>query len=408
MDQAPLRQRWLNVVLAAAFINTSYGTLSYSFSVLVTRQAAGGSLGTGTVALAFSLALLVSGVAAVGAGVVADTVGSRRMMAGGAALGAASLALFAACRQPWQCLLVLPLLMGPAMAATFYEPVYVLMNRWFAAPERPRAYGVLTLLSGVSITIFTPLTQALVAALGWREAVLVLAGLLLVAGTAVPVFLAEPAVAPRAGWRPSDLVRNLTDGIRHTTPAFWVFSSAFFFATAAFSGYSFHMVAQLETRGFEDADVARAIAVTGLVSLPARFGLPFLSGRAGSAQLLAACLALLAGAALIASAAETWWQVWVYIGVFGVVFGAVYPLRALVASERFAGPYFGRVIGLQALTVALGRAAGPATIAAIGTDRAAYETGFRLAAAVLVVAAIVTWLSMRGRPLPAAVEVQVR
>ena len=31
-------RRWMPVVLAACFINTSYGTLSYAFSVLVTES----------------------------------------------------------------------------------------------------------------------------------------------------------------------------------------------------------------------------------------------------------------------------------------------------------------------------------------------------------------------------------
>ncbi len=272
------------------------------------------------------------------------------------------------------------------------------MNRWFEASDRPRAYGVLTLLSGVSITIFTPLTQVLVEAFGWRAAVLWLAAILLAVGAIVPGFLTEPAErAPRAG-AIRGFARDLVAGVRFTTPAFWVFSIAFFAATAAFSGFSFHMISQLETRGFDEGGVARAIAITGLISLPARFALPFISARAGSSALLAGCLALHAVSAVIASGAGQWWQVWLYVGVFGTVFGAVYPLRALVASEQFAGPFFGRIIGLQALTVALGRAAGPAAIAVIGTDRAGYATGFQIAAGVLVVSAAVVWLSMRRRP----------
>ncbi|MBN9492828.1 MFS transporter [bacterium] len=92
-------------------------------------------------------------------------------MAGGALLGCVGLALLAASQSVWQFVLVLALVCGPAMAATFYEPVYVLMNRWFTAEERPRAYGILTLLSGFSITIYTPLTRWLVDEFGWRQAV---------------------------------------------------------------------------------------------------------------------------------------------------------------------------------------------------------------------------------------------
>jgi len=385
------------VALAAAFINTSYGTLSYAFSVLVTDEAAGGAFGRDVVSLGFGLALLVSGVAAIAIGTVADIFGSRRLLAFGSVVGAAGLGLFAAAQEAWQAVAVLAVVVGPAMAATFYEPVYVLMNRWFEPAERPRAYGVLTLLSGVSITIFTPLTRFFVDAFGWRGGTLGLAVILLVVGTVVPLLLWEPPHATaRAAKRRGSFWHETREGVRQTNGSFWVFSFAFFAATAAFSGVSFHMIAQLEGRGFEPGPVALAIAVTGIVSLPMRLLLPSLTARLPGAAILTACLLLLAVSAWIASVAGDWWQVWLYVAVFGAVFGAVYPLRALVVSERFDGPYFGRVIGLQALLVAFGRAAGPAVLGIFATGRTSYALGFQLAAVVMAVAALVMWASMRS------------
>lgn len=381
------------------FINTSYGTMSYAFSVLITSTGPGGEFGKGAVSLGFGLALLVSGVAGVFAGTIADLFGTRKLMAGGAALGAGGLALLAAVQEPWQLVLVMALVLGPSMAATFYEPVYVLMNRWFEPGQRPKAYGVLTLLGGFSITIYTPLTRWLVEAAGWREAVVILGVILLAVGLLVPALVHEPMERP-TGVRantPRTFIADSRDGLRHTTPLFWAFTLVFVVSTIAVSGFSFHMIAQLETRGFEEGAVANAIAVTGIVSLPARLLLPMLSGRVASSLLLSICFALLGLAAWLASAADAWWQVWVYIAVFGAVFGAVFPLRALVTAEGFAGPYFGRIIGLQALFVAIARAAGPIAIGAIGTSAAGYETGFRLAAVVLVFAAAATWFTMRGR-----------
>src|SRR5436190_6060718 len=118
----PLRGPWLQVVAAGLFIDVSYGTLSYAFSVLITDKAAGGTFGSGDLAAVFGLAVLVSGVAALGAGSIADQLGSRRLLIAGSTLGAVGLALFAACDELWQAALVFTLLLGPAMAATFYEP----------------------------------------------------------------------------------------------------------------------------------------------------------------------------------------------------------------------------------------------------------------------------------------------
>jgi MFS family permease len=286
------------------------------------------------------------------------------------------------------------LLMGPAMAATFYEPVYVLMNRWFEAAERPRAYAVLTVLSGFSVVIFTPLTRFLVDEVEWDGAVLILAGGLLLIGCVVPLALKEPAAVERGRVSVVGLSRETLGGWRYASPSFWWFSAAFFLASVASSGYSFHLLSQLETRGFDEGAVASAIAVTGFVSLPARFLLPFLSGRTPSAALLAACFVMLGIAAWVAAMAELWWHVWLYVGVYGAAYGAIYPLRGLVTSERFGGPYFGRLIGIQALLAAAARAAGPIAISAIGTDSDSYRIGFMLAGLLLLVAAAGTFWSM--------------
>lgn len=391
-------RRWLQVFAVAMFINTSYGTMSYAFSVLVTRSAAGGDFGPGVVSLGFGLALLVSGLFGIAVGTVADLFGTRRLMAAGAVVGAAGLLLLGAAQEAWQAVLVMMLLIGPATAATFYEPIYVLMNRWFTAAERPRAYGMLTFLSGFSITIFLPFTRYLVDEFGWRRGMIGLAATLLVVGLLVPLLVNEPIERSerRPGrMSPGRFLREAWEGLLQADARFWVFTAMMFAATTAFSGFSFHMVAQLETRGFDATDVANVIALTGIVSLPARLLLPMFSGRVAGAGLLAWCLGLLAVAAVIASRAGEWWEVWAYVAIFGAVFGAVYPLRALVVSERFAGPYFGRLMGLQALFITFGRAGGPVLMGAFGTDQRSYSIGFQVAAAVLFVSAITIWFSAR-------------
>ncbi len=393
-----MTRRWWQVVAASMFINTSYGTLSYAFSVLVTTEAAGGTFGVSAVSLAFGLALLVSGVAALVVGTIADLFGSRRLMICGSILGAAGLGALSLCDERWQLVAVMVLLLGPAMAATFYEPVYVLMNRWFAPHERPKAYGVLTMVSGISITIFTPLTSALVDGLGWRGAVAVLALILLTVGVGLPLWaIREPPLPPSARRTSArDIVVQTVRGLRAGNARFWTFTFAFFAANTAFSGYSFHLIAQLEARGFAQGDVANVVGLAGILSLPARLLMPALSGAANAVTLLAVCLAALGGAALLVSVAESWWQVWAYIVVYGAVFGAVYPLRALVTSERFSGAYFGRLLGTQALFVAVSRAAGPALIGFFASDAESYAVAFQISAAVLVAGAIVVAVSMRG------------
>lgn len=223
-----------------------------------------------------------------------------------------------------------------------------------------------------------------------------LAAILLAVGLAVPALVSEP---PRPTVeRRLPFFRESREGLRQAALGFWVLSLTMFVATAAFSGYSFHMVSQLETRGFEAGPVSLAIALTGLISLPARLWLPALTVRVPAAPLLAACLGALALAALLASVAANWWQVIVYVTLFGAVFGAVYPLRALVTGRWAADSHFGRLMGIQALFVNTGRAAGPAIIALIGTSESRYQAGFVFAAALLLVSGVALMLQERLRP----------
>ena len=212
----------------------------YAFSVLV-RIRGRWRFGAGVVSLGFGIAVLVSGVAGVFAGAIADLLGTRRLLAAGSLLGCAGLALAATTQEGWQLVLVLAFVLGPAMAATFYEPVYVLMNRWFTAEERPKAYGVLTLVGGFSITIFTPLTRWLVDEFGWRQAMVVLGVILAAVGTLVPAIVDEPfenREELHADARRSSRRRGRTAPRRR---GFWLFTGLLR-RDRAFSGFSFHMI----------------------------------------------------------------------------------------------------------------------------------------------------------------------
>ena len=67
------------------------------------------------------------------------------------------------------------------MARVLYEPAFVVLAKQFTdATERRRAMTVLTLVAALASFIFLPLSQALIDAYGWRDALLVLAGVLAV------------------------------------------------------------------------------------------------------------------------------------------------------------------------------------------------------------------------------------
>lgn len=133
---------------------TSWGVIYYAFPVLNPAITADTGWPTGATTAAFSAALLISAFAGIRVGRMIDHRGPRTVMTAGSVLGVASLLVIAAAPN-------LPvfftgwLLAGLAMAATFYQPAFAALTRWWA-PDHVRALTVVTLAGGLASTVFAP------------------------------------------------------------------------------------------------------------------------------------------------------------------------------------------------------------------------------------------------------------
>src|SRR5215217_7252330 len=180
--QRRLYYGWVVVGTLATTETISWGILYYAFSAfLVPMQR---ELGWSTAALtgAYSLALLVSGLAAVPVGRWVDRHGPRLLMTLGS-IGGALLLLVWARVESQPVFYLLWLAMGVVMAATLYEPAFTVVATWFRR-LRSRALLLLTFVAGFASTIFLPVATSLIERSGWRQALIILAVIL--AGTTIP------------------------------------------------------------------------------------------------------------------------------------------------------------------------------------------------------------------------------
>jgi MFS family permease len=380
--------RWVLVVALAVMVNVGYGTIFYSFSVLLGEGAAAGEFSRTTLSAALGLAVVVSGLLALPVGTVCDVLGPRRVFLAGAALGCAGLAAFSQAMAGWQVLLVWALLLGPAMACSFYEPAYVAIDQWFEGPQG-RALGVLTVVAGLSVAIFLPLSQALVDRGGWRFAVLALGATMLVVNGALALLVVRDRPRRAARLREAGLgsaYAAMLEGLRNTNAAFWTICAAFTLGFAATFAMLFHQVAYLQDLGFPPAQVAAAVGVIGFVSLPGRFLLPALGDHVSPSRLAAGVFLVLGVSALVLLGAREWWRVYLYIALFGLVFGTVLPVRAVVMSRHFSGALYGRLMGLQAAILALATAGGPFLAGLLRDLTGAYTLPWLAAVALLALA----------------------
>ena len=308
----------------------------------------------------------------------------------GAVHGSAGLAAFSRATEGWQVLAVWALLTGPAMACTFYEPAYATIDQWFAGRNTGTAIGVLTLVGGLSATIFIPLTQSLVENTGWRDATLLLAAVLLaVVGALALVFLKD---RPREEARRERLDLKgaygaLATGLRQATRAFWLVSVSYFLGFVAVFAVLFHQVAYLQELGLPAGMAAFAAGLVGLVGLPGRLFLPMLGDRVRPSFLIAAIFLMIALSTMFLPGAEEQWQLYLYVGLFGLSFGAVLPMRAVIMGHHFSGPLYGRLMGLQFALVAPATAGGPFVAGALHDASGSYAL-LPHAAVVLLLLAI--------------------
>ena len=166
---------WVMVWTMAVAQVISWGTLYYAFSLFVVPMQE--SLGWSRPMLngALSLGLLCTGVVAFPVGAWIDRHGGRSVMTIGSLAGGLLLLAWSQVETPWG-FYVLWALIGATMAGVLYEPAFAVITAVFG-PEARRGITALTLVGGFASTVFMPLTQLLIATLGWRHALLVLGAL---------------------------------------------------------------------------------------------------------------------------------------------------------------------------------------------------------------------------------------
>jgi MFS family permease len=378
----------------------SWGSLYYAFSFLIAplMEASGGD--KPTVFAAFSLGLLVSGLLSAPIGALIDRRGGRGVMTLGSLAGAVLLAALsrvesvAALYAVWAGL-------GAVMAATLYDPAFAVITRLFAASYR-RAITALTLFGGFASTVFWPLTQFLIAAIGWRQALLVLAALNL--AVCVPVhWWVVPSRTASARARPVVTVGPGAFRAALRMPVFYLLTLAFTGNALVFSATQVHLMSMLQAKQLSAASAALVGAMIGPMQVTGRV-LEFAFGSRLSASTVGIlAMAFLPIALWVLSVAGVQWPLLVAFAViYGIGNGAMTIVRGAIPAELFGRDAYGAINGAMAAPVTVAKAAGPLAAALLLVALGGYDGTLWVLIAIGAVStavfALSTRASSRGRP----------
>jgi hypothetical protein len=346
-----------------------FGVLFYAFSVFTLPMEAELGWSRAQTSGAYSLALLLSGLAAVPVGRWVDTRGARLLMSAGSAAGA--LLVLA-----WSFVTTLPALylvqagIGVVMAAVLYEVAFTVITTWFRR-NRIRAMLIVTLVAGLASTIFIPLATLLVEEFGWRAALRVLA-LILGIGT-VPLhalilrrhpqqlgLAADGDMSAARAHGTAERSVETRDALR--SGVFWWLSTAFALDRITVVAVAAHSVPLLLERGHSPALVAAAAGSIGLMQLGGRLLFAPASGRASLVTLTVVTYCVRAAALAVLLLMPGLAGLWTFATLFGLANGASTLARAGLVAAVFGPAHYGSINGSIAMLVALVQTAAPLAV----------------------------------------------
>ncbi|MFE7310922.1 MFS transporter, partial [Streptomyces sp. NPDC057546] len=373
---------------------TSWGIVYYAFPVLNPAITADTGWPTGATTAAFSAALLISAFAGIRVGRTIDHRGPRTVMTAGSVLGAASLLIIAAAPN-------LPvffagwLLAGLAMAATFYQPAFAALTRWWA-PDHVRALTIVTLAGGLASTVFAPLTAMLANHLSWRMTYAVLAAIL--AAVTVPAH----AFALKAPWPTAPPQSPHTSDSAITVSRsrpFWMLAAAL--TLSAFTIYAIvvALVPLLLERGYTTSQAAWALGLGGAGQTLGRTLYATLARRTGVTTRTTTLIAL--GGVTTAALAVTPgpYALLVALSVAaGMVRGNLTLLQATAITDRWGTTHYGHLSGLLAAPATTASALAPFAGATLAAPLGGYPQLFGAFSLISILAALT---ALRAAPHPA-------
>ena len=343
----------------------SYGILYYAFAAFLVPMHEDLGWSTAQLTGAFSIAILISALAGIPVGRYLDRHGPRGLMTLGAAAGALLILAWsrveglAAFYAVWVGI-------GFVMAAVLYEAAFTVLAKHFAAPaERRRAMTAMTLVAAFASFIFVPLSQALIDAYGWRDALVILAVILAAVTVPLHAFVLRAAPAEPKAVEATGASAAAREVLR--TRDFWMLSAAFFLAQIAGIGTMVLAIPFLLERGHDPSFGALAIGLFGISQIPGRIVFAPLAARLSAAWSTATVFVLVAVGITVAVAVDAAAAVVVGFVLLGMGNGMATLARATVIADRYGQASYGTIAGVAASVTIAARAAAPVAAAVYAT-----------------------------------------
>lgn len=353
-------------VVLAAFSITFIGFGSaYTFGAFAASLQREFAASRASISLVFSLAGFLYFALGCVSGPLADRWGPRRLAVGGMWLVGAGLIAAGLARELNTVYIAYGLGVGLGVGCS-YVPVVGAVQRWFSR-RRGLASGLAVSGIGVGTVVMPVLAVALIEALGWRAAYVVLGGMAAVVGSAMAMLVAKDprdrGLLPdgdRAGPAgPARMATGLSVREAIASRRFMALYGACLLCSFGVFVPFVHLVPHAVDQGVPAASAVLLLGAIGVGSTAGRFLLGGLMDRLGRGRSLPIVFLGMALSLCLWAVATSWWPLLAFALVFGVFYGGWVAVLPAVVMDSFGGRHVSGIIGALYTSVAVGTLLGP-------------------------------------------------
>ncbi|HEY6890575.1 MAG TPA: MFS transporter [Solirubrobacter sp.] len=351
-----MSRAWAIVGALSVTETVSWGILYYAFAAFLLPMERELGFSAAQLTGAFSLALGVTAVVGIAVGRFLDHHSPRLLMTVASVAGSLLVVAWSQV-DGLAAFYALWIGIGLVMSAVLYEPAFTIIAKHFTAPvQRRRAMTVLTLVAALASFIFLPLSQALIDAHGWRDALLILAGVLAV--VTVPLHgLVLRAAPDRLAPVVLEASTPAADALK--SPTFWLLTLAFVLALLSTVAMGIFAIQYLLEQGHSAGFAAFAVGLIGVSQIPGRLLFAPISAHLPRPAATASVFVLTAaGIALVVSVSSTVGAVCGLV-LLGMGNGMATLARATTIADLYGSGAYGAIASVAGAMTTGARAVGP-------------------------------------------------
>jgi len=390
-----MKRPWIVIAAAAAIVTLAMG-VRQAFGLFLPQMSVSLGIGRESFGLSIAISNLVFGLAQPFLGAVGDRHGAGRIVFFGGLLYAAGICGAAWVGSALGLHLTFGVLVGIALAATTFVIVLGAVGRVVPPERRGLAFGIVTAGGSLGQFLVVPVAQMLLSELGYRLALIALAGLVALCALLAFGVAGKPA-APAGQDRRQSLGDALAEAAGHR--GYWLLNAGFFVCGFHLAFIATHFPAYLDDKGLGLGIGASALALVGLFNI---FG-SYLFGLSGDFWRMKYVLgAIYAARGLVIAAflllPLSPMSALVFAAAMGFLWLGTVPLTSGLVGRIFGVRYLSTLYGIVFLSHQIGSFFG-AWAAGLAFDRTgSYDTVWAASIALALFAAIVH-LPIRDAPV---------